>query len=131
MKKPFIEKAIATCLRLGQCMIHCVNEDVHHKGAEKEMASSRFNPRPGVWCQYQCWRDSAHTKNIELFGLKALQEGTFENITLKDIGDHAYDDWEANRYHTPNYTDFSVESFTNPSDKNSQVMSGDHLPVCE
>ena len=128
MAKPYVEKAIATCLRLGQCSIHCVKEKGHHKGAEEKMASSRFNPRPGVWCQYQCWRDTTETKNIELFGLKALQNGTF-NITLDDLGKHAYDDWEANRYHPPTSTDFSVESFT--SDVKSQVMSGDHLTVCE
>ena len=129
MAKPYVEKAIATCLRLGQCSIHCTSEDDHPKGEEEEMASSRFSPRAGVWCQYQCWRDSTKTKNIELFGLKELQKGAFCNITINDLGNHAYDDWEANRYHPPQPTDFSVESFT--SDVKGQVMSGDHLPVCK
>ena len=131
MKTPFIEKAIATCLRLGQCSIHCVNESVHPNTAKGEITSSRWSPRPGVWCQYQCWRDSTKTKNLELFGMEALQKGTFGGITLEMLGNHAYDDWEANRYHAPNRTNFAVESFTDGSDEQSQVMSGDHLPVCE
>lgn len=131
MRKLYVEKAIATCLRLGQCSIHCVDETVHPRGAEEDIASSRFEPRPGIWCQYQCWRDSTHTKNIELFGLKALQEAAFVEVTLEDLGRHSYDDWEANRYHAPNVTDFSVESFNGVPDDKSQITSGDHLPVCE
>ena len=134
----FKNALISSALKSQMCHIHCSpsdrdSDDGNDPCAFKDeddggkMSKSRFCPSPDVVCQAQCWRNSPHAKNLELFGTKELsQPGNMWEINLDSYLQESHDHWE--QYHGgtdpdfPSVTDLLYDQVTD--------ASGSFLPVC-
>lgn len=135
MTTTFEASLISASLKSQMCHLHCSPAEPGHEnecasfknGMGDGLSKSRFCPRPGVVCQAQCWRNSPHSKVVELYGVGEL---TAANSPWDfDFGSYiqeSYDHWSDHRGQ-PDHMFPSVDDLV--SDKVTDPF-GSFLPVC-
>ena len=76
--------------------MHCTRRQQHDSST---MVKHRFSPEEGIWCQYQCWRNSEKMKNLPLFGMdELLNPDNSWNFTLEDVRRLSWNDYTEHHY---------------------------------
>lgn len=135
MTETFKNSLISAALKSQMCHLHCTAAAPGHENdcafwteaGGADLSKSRFCPRPGVVCQAQCWRNSKHSKVMELYGVKELtSDDSIWNFDFGSFLQDSYDHWQDHRGQ-PDQMFPSVDDLLN-----DQVVDpfGSFLPVC-
>ena len=135
MTTTFEVSLISAALKSQMCHLHCspaqpghANDCASFKGAlGDQLGKSRFCPRPGVVCQAQCWRNSPHSKVVELYGINELTSpGSPWDFNFDSYVQESFEHWSDHRarpdHMFPSVDDIFSDAVTDPF--------GSFLPVC-
>ena len=93
MTQYYKNSLVSTLLKAQMCYIECAQEPFLNPD------HTNFEPEQGKFCKATCWQNWAGEKQLELFGLKKMEEDENEwGLELQAFLKASYDHYKEHRF---------------------------------